>query len=140
MRLQERIFGLQPITLFGHASMPRQRKKKVSDKLNEAWTLCHLELLPSLVYAGHIQGLDNCMQAMKSGSMSLEKVMSFFKSVFEERLLPGILSKLGLTWLESHRGQAVAVFIAQCPQRGATFQLKDGCKTNTYLDALIAEV
>ena len=120
--------------------MPRQRNKKVSDKLNEAWTLSHLELLPSLVCAGHILGLDNCLQAMKSGSMSLEKVMSFFKSVFEERLLPGIFSKLGLSWLESHRGQAVAVLLAQCPQRGATFQVTGGCQTNTYLDALIAEV
>lgn len=135
VRLQERILGLQPITLFGHTNMPRPR----NDQLNKPWSMAQLTLIYSLVFAGHIVGVDDRLQAMKSGDVSLEELLSVFE-IFEERLRPGIFSKAGLSWLESHRGQAVAVMIAQCPQREAHFQLKGGCKTTIYVDALIAEV
>ena len=120
--------------------MPRGRSKDSIDEKNMPYSITELEQKPSLVYAKPILGFDDLLLAMMLGSMSCREVISTFRDIFEKHLLPGIFSDGGLSRLERYRGQAVAVLIAQCPQREATFQVTDGCRTNTILHALIAEV
>ena len=84
----------------------------------------------SLLYDGFMHGFDNCLEAMNSGSTGHDDLSCKYEELFSEHLQPGLFSEADWLWLEQYRGQPVAVLIAQCPQRDATFQVAGDCKTN----------
>ena len=113
---------------------------KQFDEEIQPWALAVLAVVYSLVYAGLIPGLDDCLLVIKSGTIPFQDLCLKFKQLFSPQLQPGICSEAGQSWLQRHRGQKVAVLIAQCPQREVTFQANGGCPTNLWLAELLDAV